>query len=107
MPLLAWMLLFGFGMSAIALVGALAVLLPRGTLERMLLPLVAFAAGSLVGGALFQRASRGSRTASICGSAPRSASPRSSAWSSSCTGITGITATAPRTSTRDPSVGWS
>jgi zinc and cadmium transporter len=40
-------------MSALALVGAVAIILPRRTLERALLPMVAFAAGSLLGGALF------------------------------------------------------
>jgi len=52
-PLL--LLIFGFGvlMSLIAFVGGLFVLLPEATLERWLKPLVAFAAGSLLGGALF------------------------------------------------------
>lgn len=40
-------------MSAIALVGSLTLVLKEETLERVLLPLVAFAAGSLIGGALF------------------------------------------------------
>jgi zinc and cadmium transporter len=51
-PLL-WILLGGVAMSAIALVGSVTFLLPEQTLKRILLPLVAFAAGSLVGGALF------------------------------------------------------
>jgi zinc and cadmium transporter len=52
-PVLA--LIFGFGilMSLIAFVGGLFVLLPEATLQRWLKPLVAFAAGSLIGGALF------------------------------------------------------
>lgn len=39
-------------MSAIALVGSVTLLLREATLQRLLLPLVAFAAGSLLGGAL-------------------------------------------------------
>ena len=49
----AWILGSGLLMSAIALVGSLTLLLRPAVLERLLLPLVAFAAGSLVGGALF------------------------------------------------------
>jgi zinc and cadmium transporter len=40
-------------MSAIALVGSVTLLLEERTLKRILLPLVAFAAGSLLGGAFF------------------------------------------------------
>lgn len=40
-------------MSLIALVGSLTLLLREQTLQRMLLPLVALAAGSLIGGAVF------------------------------------------------------
>jgi zinc and cadmium transporter len=40
-------------MSAIALVGSVTLLLSERTLQRILLPLVAFAAGSLLGGAFF------------------------------------------------------
>ena len=40
-------------MSAIALVGSATLLLKKETLARMVLPLVALAAGSLIGGALF------------------------------------------------------
>jgi zinc and cadmium transporter len=43
----------GLLMSAIAMVGSLTLVLPEGTLSRLLLPLVAFAAGSLLGGAFF------------------------------------------------------
>ena len=46
-------LAFGFLMSLIALVGGLFVLLPESLLKRWLKPLVAFAAGSLLGGAFF------------------------------------------------------
>lgn len=40
-------------MSAVALVGSVTLLLHAGTLERFLRPMVAFAAGTLLGGALF------------------------------------------------------
>jgi zinc and cadmium transporter len=50
---LAALLLGSAGMSLIALVGGLPVLLPRRWLQALLLPLVALAAGSLLGGALF------------------------------------------------------
>ena len=40
-------------MSAIATVGSVTLVLKPETLDRLLLPLVAFAAGSLIGGALF------------------------------------------------------
>jgi zinc and cadmium transporter len=53
MDVLPWMLLFGLLMSGIALVGGLTILMPRAALDRILLPLVAFAAGSLIGGAIF------------------------------------------------------
>ena len=50
---LFWILGSGLAMSAIALVGGLTVLLPETVLRKILLPLVALAAGSLLGGALF------------------------------------------------------
>jgi zinc and cadmium transporter len=40
-------------MSAIAMVGSVTLLLSASTLQRILIPLVAFAAGSLIGGAFF------------------------------------------------------
>ena len=43
----------GVLMSAIALVGSVTLLLSKETLDRILRPLVAFAAGSLLGGAFF------------------------------------------------------
>lgn len=51
----ALLVILGFGclMSLIAMIGGLFVLLPEAALERWLKPLVAFAAGSLLGGALF------------------------------------------------------
>lgn len=53
MTTLLWIILFGFLMSCIALVGSVTLVLTQQTLERILLPLVAFAAGSMIGGALF------------------------------------------------------
>jgi zinc and cadmium transporter len=50
---LGWILGSGALMSAIALVGGLTLVLPERMLQRLLLPLVSFAAGSLIGGALF------------------------------------------------------
>ncbi len=50
---LAWVVVSGLAMSVIALVGSLALILPQRTMERILLPLVALAAGALLGGALF------------------------------------------------------
>jgi zinc and cadmium transporter len=48
-----WILFSGLLMSVIALVGSVTLVLRESTLQRILLPLVSFAAGSLVGGALF------------------------------------------------------
>jgi zinc and cadmium transporter len=48
-----WILLGGVLMSAIALTGSMTLVLPEATLKKLLLPLVAFAAGSLIGGSLF------------------------------------------------------
>jgi len=48
-----WILFAGLAMSAIALVGSVTLVLRESTLQKLLLPLVSFAAGSLVGGALF------------------------------------------------------
>lgn len=49
----AWVVLGGVAMSAIALVGAVTLVLPPAWLQRLINPLVAVAAGSLFGGALF------------------------------------------------------
>jgi zinc and cadmium transporter len=49
---LLWIVAGGVLMSAVALVGAVTLLLGESRLERLLRPLVAFAAGSLLGGAL-------------------------------------------------------
>ena len=48
-----WIVGSGLAMSAIALVGSAALLLQERVLRRLLLPLVAFAAGALLGGAFF------------------------------------------------------
>ena len=48
-----WIFLSGVLMSVIALVGSATLLLNQATLDRIIMPLVAFAAGSLLGGAFF------------------------------------------------------
>jgi zinc and cadmium transporter len=53
MTTLGWILIAGSAMSALALVGALATLLTEATLQRVILPAVGLAAGSLLGGAFF------------------------------------------------------
>jgi zinc and cadmium transporter len=53
MSTLGWIIGSGLLMSAIALVGSVTLILKAQTLQRILLPLVAFAAGSLIGGAFF------------------------------------------------------
>jgi zinc and cadmium transporter len=53
MQAFGWILASGLCMSAIALVGGTTLLLSPATLDRILTPLVAFAAGSLLGGAFF------------------------------------------------------
>jgi zinc and cadmium transporter len=49
---LAWIVTGGIAMAAISLVGAVTLLLDEATQRRLVRPLVAFAAGSLLGGAL-------------------------------------------------------
>ena len=53
MSAFAWIVTSGLAMSAIALVGSVTLVLSESTLQRIILPLVAFAAGSLIGGAFF------------------------------------------------------
>ncbi|PQO30740.1 zinc transporter [Blastopirellula marina] len=53
MNTLLWIICSGIAMSLIALIGSLTLALKQATLDKILLPLVAFAAGSLIGGALF------------------------------------------------------
>jgi hypothetical protein len=55
MTALGWIVLAGFGMSAIALVGSTTLPMKKATLDRTIMPLVAFAAGSLLGGAFSSR----------------------------------------------------
>jgi zinc and cadmium transporter len=50
---LIWIVLSGVLMSALALVGGVTLILPAAARERLILPLVALAAGSLLGGAFF------------------------------------------------------
>lgn len=50
---LLWIAASGLAMSVIALVGAVTLVLKENTLQRLILPLVAFAAGALLGGAFF------------------------------------------------------
>ncbi|MCB0969003.1 MAG: ZIP family metal transporter [Ilumatobacter sp.] len=54
MSTLAWIVVAGLGMSALALVGAITIFLPPPALARVLLPMVGLAAGSLLGGAFFR-----------------------------------------------------
>jgi zinc and cadmium transporter len=53
MTTLTWIVAAGVLMCALALVGTVTLLLPRQAFDRLVLPLVALAAGSLLGGALF------------------------------------------------------
>lgn len=53
MSTLGWIVASGVAMTAVALVGAVTLLLPSRTLGRIVMPLVALAAGSLLGGAMF------------------------------------------------------
>lgn len=53
MTTLTWIIGSSLLMSAIALVGSVTLILKPETLNRLLLPLVSFAAGSLIGGAFF------------------------------------------------------
>ncbi len=50
---LGWIVVGGILMSAIAMVGSVTLLMKPATLDRLLMPMVAFAAGSLIGGAFF------------------------------------------------------
>lgn len=53
MSTLTWIVVAGLGMSALALVGAVTVFMSASTLDRIVLPMVGLAAGSLLGGAFF------------------------------------------------------
>lgn len=56
---LSWILSGGLLMSLIAMVGSVTTMLPPSRLEQLLLPLVALAAGSLLGGAMFHMIPQG------------------------------------------------
>ncbi|QRZ09776.1 ZIP family metal transporter [Mycolicibacterium austroafricanum] len=51
--MLPWIVVAGLAMSALALVGSAALLIPERLFSRIVLPLVALAAGALLGGAMF------------------------------------------------------
>jgi zinc and cadmium transporter len=53
MNALGWIVTSGIAMSVLALIGSVTLVLQERILERITLPLVAFAAGSLIGGAFF------------------------------------------------------
>ena len=53
MTTFVWIVVSGILMSAIALVGSITLLLKEDTLRRIVVPLVALSAGSLLGGAFF------------------------------------------------------
>ena len=53
MSTLAWIVVSGIAMSSLALVGTVTVFMPPARLERIALPMVGLAAGSLLGGAVF------------------------------------------------------
>jgi len=53
MPTLAWVLTAGAAMALLALSGSITLILPERAFNRVVVPLVALAAGSLLGGALF------------------------------------------------------
>ena len=53
MSTFGWILSSGLAMSMLALVGGLTLLLPERVFARVVIPLVALASGSLLGGALF------------------------------------------------------
>lgn len=53
MPVLAWIIASGLAMSALALVGSVSLLIPARLFRRLVMPLVALAAGALLGGAMF------------------------------------------------------
>lgn len=53
MSTLAWIVVSGTLMSALALVGSATLVLPERTFQKLVLPMVSLAAGSLLGGALF------------------------------------------------------
>jgi len=63
-----WIVVSGLAMSAIALIGSLALLLSASGMRRVVTPLVALAAGSLLGGAFFHMLPAATRTMPDLGS---------------------------------------
>lgn len=61
MDSLTWIIIGGLLMSAIAMVGGVTTLLKPETLDRLLLPLVSLAAGTLLGGAFFHMIPEGTK----------------------------------------------
>jgi zinc and cadmium transporter len=59
---LAWITVGGLLMSAIALVGSLTLVLQPAALQRLILPMVSLAAGTLLGGAFFHMIPAGAAT---------------------------------------------
>jgi len=53
MPTIFWIILATFAMSAISLIGAFTLVFKESILKQLTVPLVAFSAGTLIGGALF------------------------------------------------------
>ncbi|HEX6247359.1 MAG TPA: ZIP family metal transporter [Nocardioidaceae bacterium] len=53
MSTLAWIVVSGFAMTALALVGSVTTLMRESVFRRLVMPLVALAAGALLGGAMF------------------------------------------------------
>lgn len=62
MNTLLWIIVGGLLMSAIAMIGGISVILPPAVLQRFLLPMVALAAGTLLGGAFFHMVPEGIKT---------------------------------------------
>lgn len=65
MPVVLWIIAAGMAMSALALVGSAALLIPERLFARVAMPLVALAAGALLGGALFHMLPEGITDAGI------------------------------------------
>jgi zinc transporter ZupT len=56
---LGWIIIAGLGMSLLALSGSVTLVLSSAAFDRVVLPMVALAAGSVLGGALFHMLPRG------------------------------------------------
>lgn len=61
MTTLAWIISLGVAMAAIAMVGSVTLVFSEKALDRLLIPLVALAAGSLLGGVFLAHAPRSNR----------------------------------------------